>query len=46
MKILIDEMPYFSEECPFYEAYEEICKCDGNRCEHYASTKRRKTSTD
>lgn len=34
MKFLIDEMPCFSSECPFYDAYEKICKCDGNRCEH------------
>lgn len=34
MKILIDEMPVFEQECPFYEAYKEMCRCDGNRCEH------------
>ena len=34
MKILIDEMPVFEQECPFYEAYKEMCRCDGNKCGH------------
>lgn len=35
MKFLIDEMPYFSNECPFYDAsIGGICKCDGCICNY------------
>ena len=47
MKILVDKMPVFKQECPFYEAYEEMCGCDGNRCEHmYLSNKERCQQTE
>lgn len=35
MKILVDEMPYFYCECPFYkDDGSEECKLDGYDCEH------------
>ena len=32
MKILVDEMPVFEQECPFYMGYE--CLLDKAKCEH------------
>lgn len=26
MRFIVDEMPYYREDCPFHE-YGEICKC-------------------
>lgn len=32
MKILVDEMPLFQQDCPFYTGYE--CSLDRTKCEH------------
>lgn len=37
MKFLVDEMPYYKYECPFYEPG-DICKCNCNYdgyCEYF-----------
>jgi hypothetical protein len=33
MKILVNEMPYFLGECPFYDY--STCKLDGEHCEQF-----------
>lgn len=33
MKFIVDEMPYFMDECPFYGPPE--CKLTGDRCLHF-----------
>lgn len=30
MKFLVDEMPYFLDDCPFYEFGSGLCKCNCN----------------
>ena len=32
MKILVDDMPVFQQECPFYDGY--ACILDRNKCEY------------
>jgi hypothetical protein len=45
MKILIDEMPVFEQECPFYIGYE--CSLDRTKCEHmHLSSKERCQQTE
>lgn len=37
MKFLVDEMPYFRDECPFYET-RDVCRCNCNYdsdCEYF-----------
>lgn len=37
MKFLVDEMPYFNCECPFYDCG-DVCKCDcryDSDCEYF-----------
>ena len=47
MKFLVDEMPYFQDECPFYDISTGICKYDRDKCEHmYISSKERGKQTE
>lgn len=32
MKFLVDEMPYFQDDCPFFEG--AVCILDGEDCEY------------
>lgn len=32
MKILVDDMPLFQQDCPFYDGY--ACILDRNKCEY------------
>lgn len=34
MKFLVDEMPYYKTECPFYEFGTGFCKCERDDCGH------------
>ena len=32
MKFIVDEMPYYKDDCPFHEIgarYSDLCTCDG-----------------
>lgn len=45
MKILVDEMPLFEQDCPFYTGYE--CSLDRTKCEHmHLSTSQRCYKTE
>ena len=33
MKLIVDEMPFWSDGCPFYNPANGCCKLDGDRCE-------------
>ena len=45
MKILVDEMPLFEQDCPFYIGYE--CSLDRTKCEHmYLSSSERCYKTE
>ena len=35
MKFIVDEMPYFSDQCPFYNARNGTCKIDCEECERF-----------
>ena len=38
MKFLVDEMPYFRDDCPFYEYGTGLCTCARDRkcvCEYF-----------
>ena len=32
MKFIVDEMPFWESDCPFYE--DDKCKLDGHRCRY------------
>lgn len=36
MKFIVDEMPFFNHDCPFYN--EVACKLDGSFCEYMDMT--------
>lgn len=38
MKILVDEMPFWEDDCPFYNQFEGHCKLDGFCCEYMKPT--------
>ncbi len=35
MKFIVDEMPYFSDQCPFHNPRNGTCKLDGEECERF-----------
>lgn len=34
MKFLVDEMPFWASDCPFYDQYEGTCRLDDCCCEY------------
>lgn len=34
MKFIVDEMPYWETDCPFYDCGKKQCKLDGGHCEY------------
>lgn len=45
VKFIVDEMPFFAYECPFYSGY--LCKLDDTGCDRMMmSTKVRGTETE
>ena len=30
MKFIVDEMPFWESDCPFYDC--DVCTCDGEEC--------------
>lgn len=40
MKFIVDEMPYFKSDCPFYESGTGMCVCACDRkfeCDYFAT---------
>lgn len=35
MKFIVDEMPYYSDQCPFYNSRNGTCKADCEECERF-----------
>jgi hypothetical protein len=35
MKFIVDEMPYYSDQCPFYNARNGTCRIDSEECERF-----------
>ena len=33
MKLIVDEMPFWLDGCPFFDPSGDVCKLDGQRCE-------------
>lgn len=42
MKFIVDEMPYYTDDCPFYEWGTGFCKCNLNyhvHCEYFENSR-------
>lgn len=35
MKLLVDEMPYFTSDCPFYDSAAGVCRIDNSHCVYF-----------
>lgn len=37
MRFIVDEMPYWETDCPFYDPVTRHCKIDNSHCDYFDS---------